>query len=137
MKHLQIYENFKQGPMRKEPNIFQKAWKGTKDVLGIESSKDREGLETIYRLIAMNEPYGFVQSVKEIKPGVIVAWLNKQSVTVDTETPEILWKGEPLDLNDIKAEAYSLYQKLRPFTIKIELTSGRRDMEKSDETDLF
>lgn len=121
MKHIQLYENFQQGPMRKEPNIFQKAWKGTKDVLGIENSKDREGLETIYRIIAMNDPYGFVQSVKEIKPGVIVAWLNDQSVTVDTKTPEILWRGKALDLNDIQAEAYSLYQKLRPFTIEIKL----------------
>ena len=132
MKHIQIFEDFEYGKMRKEPNIFQKAWKGTKDVLGIESSEDREGLETIYRLIAMNEPYGFVQSVKEIKPGVIVAWLNDQSVTVDKETPEILWKGKALDLNDIKAEAYSLYQKLRPFTIKVELTSGRQPDVEAD-----
>jgi hypothetical protein len=127
MKHIQIYEDFKYGKMRKEPNFFQKAWKGTKDVLGIETAKDRESLETIYRLIAMNEPYGFVRSARETKPGVIVAWLNDQSVTVDTETSEILWKGKALDLNDIQAEAYTLYQKLRPFTIKVELTSGRRE----------
>jgi hypothetical protein len=127
MKHIQIYENFQEGPMRKPEGFFSRLAKGAKDALGIETAKDREGLETIYRLIAMNEPYGFVQSAREIKPGVIVAWLNDQSVTVDTETSEILWKGKALDLNDIQAEAYTLYQKLRPFTIKVELTSGRRE----------
>jgi len=127
MKHIKIYENFQEGPMRKPEGFFSRLAKGAKDALGIETAKDREGLETIYRLIAMNEPYGFVQSAREIKPGVIVAWLNDQSVTVDTETSEILWKGKALDLNDIQAEAYTLYQKLRPFTIKVELTSGRRE----------
>ena len=115
MKHIQLYENFKQGPMRKEPNIFQKAWKGTKDVLGIENSKDRESLETIHRILGMNDSYGLVRNVKEIKPGVIVAWLSDKSVTVDSETPEILWKGQPLDLKNIEEEVGVLYKKLLPY----------------------
>jgi len=112
MKHIQIYEDFKYGKMRKEPNLFQKAWKGTKDALGIESSKDRESLETIHRILGMNDSYGLVSNAKEIKPGVIVAWLSDQSVTVDSETPEILWKGQPLDLKNIEEEAATLYSKL-------------------------
>lgn len=116
MKHIKIYEDFKQGPLRKEPSIFQKAWKGAKDLVGIESSKDREALETIHRIIGMNDSYGFVKNVREIKPGVIVAWLNDQSLTVDTETPEIIWKGKSLDLNDLDLEANTVYRKLIPLT---------------------
>jgi hypothetical protein len=112
MKHIKIYENFQEGPMRKPEGFFSRLAKGTKDVLGIESSKDRESLETIHRILGMNDSYGLVRNAKEIKPGVIVAWLSDQSVTVDTETPEILWKGQPLDLKNIEEETATLYSKL-------------------------
>jgi len=114
MKHIQLYENFQEGPMRKEPNIFQKAWKGAKELVGMENSEDRKSLETIHRYLDMDASYGMVQHVKEIKPGVMVAWLGERSLTVDSETPEILWKGRSLDLKNIQEETRTLFRKLIP-----------------------
>ena len=121
MKHIQVYENFQEGPMRKEPNIFQKAWKGTKDALGIENPEDRKSLETIHRYLEMNTSYGMVSNVKEIKPGVMVAWLGDRSLTVDSETPEILWKGKSLDLKNIQEETRTLFRKLIPLATETQM----------------
>lgn len=119
MKHIQVYENFQEGPMRKEPNIFQKAWKGAKELVGMENSEDRKSLETIHRYLDMNTSYGMVSNVKEIKPGVMVAWLGDRSLTVDSETPEILWKGKSLDLKNIQEETRTLFRKLIPFATEM------------------
>jgi hypothetical protein len=119
MKHIQIYENFQEGPMRKEPNIFQKALKGAKELVGIENSEDRKSLETIHRYLNMGSSYGMVSNVKEIKPGVMVAWLGDRSLTVDSGTPEILWKGKALDLNDLQYETRTLFRKLIPFATEM------------------
>lgn len=121
MKHIQIYENFQQGPMRKEPNLFQKAWKGAKELAGIENSEDRKSLETIHRYLDMNDSYGLVGNVREIKPGVMVAWLGDRSLSVDSETPEILWQGRALDLNDIQSETRTLFRKLIPFATETKM----------------
>jgi len=129
MKHIQIYENFQEGPMRKPEGFFSRIAKGAKEVLGIENSKDRESLETIHRILGMNASYGLVGNVKEIKPGVMVAWLNSKSLTVDSETPEILWGGKSLDLKNIQEETRTLFRKLIPFSIETKMTGPglRRD----------
>lgn len=110
MKHIQIYENFQEGPMRKPEGFFSKMVKGAKDVMGIENLEDRKSLERIYRML--DHHYEMVDNIREIKPGVMIANLNGKSLTVDSETPEILWGGNPLDLNDIEGETRSLFRKL-------------------------
>jgi hypothetical protein len=121
MKHIQVYENFQEGPMRKEPNIFQKAWKGARELVGIENPEDRKSLETIHRYLDTGASYGMVSNVKEIKPSVMVAWLGDRSLTVDSETPEILWKGKSLDLKNIQEETRTLFRKLIPFATETQM----------------
>lgn len=134
MKHIQIYENFKEGPMRKPEGFFSKMVKGAKDVMGIENSEDRKSLESIYRTLDMDPSYEMVGNVRKIKPGVMIAYLNSKSLTVDSETPEIIWGGKPLDLNDIQGETRALFRKLIPFATQTKMASQD---EKSDEIDLF
>ena len=107
MKHIQIYENFHQGPMRKPQGFFSKVAQGAKHALGFENADDRAKLESLHR--AASPEYGWVQSVREIEPGVIVAWVADNSVTVNKNVPEILYKGKVLDLHNIEEEVDLLY----------------------------
>ena len=59
-----------------------------------------------------------LKNVRQIKPGVIVAWLNNYSVTVDKNVPEILYKGDSLDLHNIEDEVEHLYNRLLRFINK-------------------
>ncbi len=126
MKHLRLYEEFKEGPMRKDPSIFQKMYKGAKDFMGIESSEDRERYEDVVRMITMNDSYGLKQSIREIKPGVVVMWLNDQSLTIDTITPEIIWRGNILDLKDTEESANYLYSRIKDYINTPQMTQGLR-----------
>jgi len=111
-------ENFQDGPMRKPEGFFSKMMKGAKDAMGIENPRDRKSLETIYKILEMDPSYEMVSNVREIKPQVMIASLSGRSLVVDSQTPEILWKGNSLDLNDIQGETRSLFRKLIPFVYK-------------------
>jgi hypothetical protein len=111
-------ENFHDGPMRKPEGFFSKMMKGAKDVMGIENPRDRKSLETIYRILDMDDSYEMVSNVREIKPRVMLASLNGKSLVVDSLTPEILWGGNSLELNDIQRETRLLFRKLIPFVYK-------------------
>lgn len=126
-------EEINDGPMRKPEGFFSKMIKGVKDAMGIENPKDRKSLETIYRVLEMDPSYEMVANVREIKPRVMIASLNGRSLVVDSETPEILWGGEPLELNDIQGETRALFRKLIPFRTE-RFGSG---MKRKDESDLF
>jgi len=112
MKHIQIYENFHQGPMRKPQGFFSKVAQGAKHALGFENADDRAKLESLHRALAASPEYGWLQSVREIEPGVIVAWVADNSVTVNKNVPEILYKGKVLDLHNIEDEVDLLYSML-------------------------
>jgi hypothetical protein len=111
-------ENFQDGPMRKPEGFFSKMMKGAKDAMGIENPRDRKSLETIYRILDMDDSYEMVSNVREIKPRVMLASLNGKSLVVDSQVPEILWGGNPLELNDIQGETRLLFRKLIPFLYK-------------------
>jgi len=128
-------ENFKEGPMRKPEGFFSKMMKGAKDVMGIENPQDRKSLETIYRILDMDPSYEMVTNVREIKPRVMIASLNGRGLVVDSETPEILWKGNPLDLNDIQGETRALFRKLIPFATQNKMSKS--DMGPNDDDDRF
>ena len=89
MKHIKKFnEEFEE---MKKPSMLKSGWnklvKSTKQTLGIENKEDRESLDEIHRIINFARNNNFpdmVSSVKEIEQGVIVAWLNKNSLTVDT-----------------------------------------------------
>jgi len=112
MKHIQIYENFKEGPMAKPDGFFTRLAKGAKHAMGFENEQHRKYLESIHRAIADTSLYNWVQHVREIKPGVIVAWVNGTALTVDTNSPEILFKGNVLDLHNTEEEVKRLYDRL-------------------------
>ena len=112
MKHIQVFEQFKQGPMEKPKGFLSKMIQGAKHSLGFENEKDRRDLESLHRTIDASNEYDFISGVKEIKPGVIVAYLPNGNVTVDINTPEILYKGRVLDLNNTEEEAEYLYSRL-------------------------
>jgi hypothetical protein len=119
IKEQDIYlEDFNDGPMRKPEGFFSKMMKGAKDAMGIENPKDRKSLETIYRILDMEDPYDMVSNVREIKPRVMLASLAGKSLVVDSQTPEILWGGNSLELNDIQRETRLLFRKLIPFLYK-------------------
>jgi hypothetical protein len=119
IKEQDIYlEDFNDGPMRKPEGFFSKMMKGAKDVMGIENPRDRKSLETIYRILDMEDSYDMVRNVREIKPRVMLASLNNKSLVVDSQTPEIIWGGNSLELNDIRGEARALFRKLIPFVYK-------------------
>ena len=131
----EVGENFKEGPMRKPEGFFSKIMKGAKDAMGIENSKDRKSLETIYRTLEMDPSYEMVTNVREIKPRVMIASLNGRSLVVDSETPEILWRGNPLELNDIQGETRALFRKLIPFATQSRMSKS--GMESNDDSDRF
>lgn len=133
MKHIQIYENFQEGPMRKPKGFFSKMVQGAKDVMGIENPQDRKSLESIYRTLDMDPSYEMVSNVRKIKPGVMIASLNRKGLTVDSETPEILWGGKVLDLNDIQGEARSLFRKLIPFATRNSMAGSQMEPNKDSE----
>jgi hypothetical protein len=92
--------------------------KGAKDAMGIENPRDRKSLETIYQILEMDPSYEMVSNVREIKPRVMLASLAGKSLVVDSQTPEILWGGNSLELNDIQRETRLLFRKLIPFLYK-------------------
>ena len=119
IKEQDIYlEDLNDGPMRKPEGFFSKMMKGAKDVMGIENPKDRKSLETIYRILDMEDSYDMVSNVREIKPRVMLASLAGKSLVVDSQTPEIIWGGNSLELNDTRGEARALFRKLIPFVYK-------------------
>ena len=119
IKEQDIYlEDFNDGPMRKPEGFFSKMMKGAKDAMGIENPRDRKSLETIYRILDMEDSYDMVSNVREIKPRVMLASLSGKSLVVDSQTPEIIWGGNSLELNDIRGEARSLFRKLIPYVYK-------------------
>lgn len=112
MKHIQIYENFQEGPMRKPQGFFSKMTQGAKHALGFENDEDRRSMDKLKNALIAPRKYDWVKNVKEIKPGVVVAWVAENSVIVDVNIPEILYKGKELDLSNIQKEADFLYQTL-------------------------
>jgi hypothetical protein len=119
IKEQDIYlEDLNDGPMRKPEGFFSKMIKGAKDVMGIENPRDRKSLETIYRILDMEDSYDMVSNVREIKPRVMLASLSGKSLVVDSQTPEIIWGGNSLELNDTRGEARALFRKLIPFVYK-------------------
>ena len=111
MKHVQIFEDFIEGKMGKPKGFLSRMIQGAKHSMGIENKEDRKSIESLYRALSMPQ-YGFVTNVREIKPGVVVAYVNDNSVTVDKTTPEIIYKGKSLDLHNVEEEADSLYRQL-------------------------
>ena len=130
IKEQEVGEDFKEGPMRKPEGFFSKIMKGAKDAMGIENSKDRKSLETIYRTLEMDPSYEMVTNVREIKPRVMIASLNGRSLVVDSETPEILWRGNPLELNDIQGETRALFRKLIPFATQSRMSKSNDDSDR-------
>ena len=118
MKPIENNEDLNDGPMRKPEGFLSKMIKGAKDVMGIENPKDRKSLETIYRILDMEDSYDMVSNVREIKPRVMLASLAGKSLVVDSQTPEIIWGGNSLELNDTRGEARALFRKLIPFVYK-------------------
>jgi hypothetical protein len=112
MKHIKIYENFQEGPMRKPEGFFSSLARGAKHAMGFENEEDRKSLESIHRYLNDNYLYDWVKNVREIKPGVIVAWAGDTALTVDKNAPEILFKGKVLDLNNVADEVDRLYNRL-------------------------
>ncbi len=112
MKNLQLFEDFKQGTMEKPQGFFSRIASGAKKALGFENEEDRKSLETLHNATSAARQQDWVSNVREIKPGVIVAWLNDNSFLVDKNTPEIIYKGKTLDLQNVEDEAGFLYDKL-------------------------
>lgn len=112
MKHIQIYENFYEGPMRKPEGFLSKLAKGAKHAMGYENEEDRKSLRSIHKAIANSDMYGYVTNVREIQPGVVIASLLNTSVTVDMNAPEIMYKGKVLDLHNTEEEVGFLYNAL-------------------------
>jgi hypothetical protein len=48
----------------------------------------------------------------------MLASLAGKSLVVDSQTPEIIWGGNSLELNDTRGEARALFRKLIPFVYK-------------------
>jgi hypothetical protein len=114
MKHIKVFEQFTEYK-EKPKGFFSKILQGAKHSLGFENQQDRKDLDTLHRTIDSSNEYNFISNVREIKPGVIVAYLVNGSVTVDVDKPEILYKGRVLDLNNMDEEAEYLYNRLKRF----------------------
>ena len=113
MKHVQIFEDFKEGPMEKPKGFLNKMFTGAKHWMGLENEEDRKALEKLYNATSPSaQQYGYVSNIREIQPGVIVAWVNDTSVTVNKNIPEIMYKGKTLDLHNTQIEADYLYTRL-------------------------
>ena len=113
MKHIEIYEQFKEGPMEKPKGFFSKMIQGAKHSLGFENQQDRKDIDSLHRTLNASNEYDLIRGVREIKPGVIVAYISNGNVTVDINKPEIMYKGRVLDLNNMEEEADYLYSRLR------------------------
>ena len=109
MKNLQLFEDFVEAKIKK-PGFLGRMISGAKHAMGMEKKEDREALDSIYRAIADDSKYGWISNVREIKPGVIVAYRDNKGITVDQTVPEILFQGVPLDLHNIEEEVERLYQ---------------------------
>ena len=112
MKHIQLFEDFKEGPMEKPQGFFSRMAQGAKHALGFENKDDRKALETIHTAIKENPKYHWITNIREIKPGVIVASVAERSLVVDKVTPEIMYKGKTLDLSNLDDETERLYDVL-------------------------
>lgn len=111
MKHIKIFEDFEEF---KTPSLFQKALQAGKKFIGYENKQDRETLDGIYRAIEYKDSSvipdrTFVENVREIKPGVIVAWIKGKSITVDDNELTIMYDGKNLELADMDYECKALY----------------------------
>ena len=111
MKHIQLFEDFKSGPMDK-PSLLKRIAQGAKHAMGFENKEDRKSLDSLHRALTASYRFDWAKAIREIKPGVIVGWVNDDSVTVDKNTPEIIYKGKTLDLHNTQDEADFLYDKL-------------------------
>jgi hypothetical protein len=109
MKHVQIFEDFKQGLMAKPQGFLSRLAQGAKHAMGMESKDDRKSIESIHTAIKDSHKYNWIKNVREIKPGVIVAQVADKSLMVDANTPEIMYKGKELDLHNLQDEADRLY----------------------------
>jgi transcriptional regulator with AAA-type ATPase domain len=112
MKHIQIFEDFQTGPMKKPAGLFSRLAKSAKHSMGFESEADRKSLATIYRYIRDDYQYDWVGNIREIQPGVVIAWINSNPVTVNRNEQEILYQGKELDLHNIEEEVESLFNAL-------------------------
>lgn len=119
MKNLKLFEDFVDAKI-KRPGFLGRMISGAKHAIGMEKKEDREALESIYRAIKGDNEYigsgtqdRWINNVREIKPGVIVAYRDNKGITVDQTVPEILFQGVPLDLHNIEEEVDRLYQTLK------------------------
>lgn len=112
MKHIQVFEQFKDMSAEKPQGFFSKMMQGAKHSLGFENEKDRKDLDSLHRTIDASNKYNLISGVREIKPGVLVAYIDNGNVTVDVNTPEIMYKGRKLDLHNMEQEAEYLYNRL-------------------------
>ncbi len=119
MKHIKLFEEFEEF---KKPSLLQRAVKGTKRFFHMENKEDRQTIEKIHRILdnqsLSSDGINFVKSVKEIQPGVIIAWLltgGTGSLTVDTNENTIMFSGKELELSDMEYECQNLYIRLKPF----------------------
>lgn len=114
MKHLKIFEDFQEF---KKPSFLQRAIKSGKKFFEIESKEDRESLDSIHRALSFKsgENYDkvFVKDVREVKPGVIVAYVTGKSLLVDKNTPSIMYNGKELSVNNLEFEVASLFDILK------------------------
>ena len=108
MKHIQIFEDFQEGPMQKPKGFFSRMAQGAKHAMGMENKDDRKALESIYFALSKFP----LDRLREIKPGVVVAGVMDRGILVDTIAPEISYQGKELDLHNLKEEAKALYDKL-------------------------
>lgn len=99
----------------KKPSFFNKFKKGFKDLHSIESKQDRE---TLYKVIERikNPPYdGFISNIRMIGNETIAASIGNNTLVVDCnpQNPEIRFKGNNLDLNNIEFECQLLFNILK------------------------
>jgi hypothetical protein len=120
MKHVQIFEDFKQGLMAKPQGFLSRLAQGAKHAMGMEKKEDREALESIHRAFKADSEYmssgskdRWINNVREIKPGVIVGYIDNRPLTVNQTIPEIYYMGRNLDLHNIQDEVDFLYKKLK------------------------
>ncbi len=108
MNYIKLFEEFEEF---KKPTFLQRAFKGAKRFIGVESKEDRESIETINR--TLDSGFDFVKGIREIKPGVIVCNLVNGNVTVDLNDETIIFRGKELELSDMNYECQELYNKLK------------------------
>ena len=96
-------------------SFFSRIIRGAKDVIGIENPRDRKSLEAIYQVLEM-EP-SMVTNIVALKGRCFQATINGMRLIVDTDEPEIIWKGKRLKLNDLQDESYALFNALVPYYI--------------------